>query len=83
MVSGELSTGDNTRQEGCSEIGQSSFSFTKIIDDNLPYYLLYGMTYAEYMYGDVELAVFYRKKYELEEQRFKYPSFSSGEGKNA
>lgn len=77
MVSDELSTDDETRQEGCSD-GQSSFSFTRVIDDNLPYYLLYGMTYEQYMFGDVELAVYYRKKYELEEQRYNYHAWLQG-----
>lgn len=36
------------------------------------------MTYEQYMYGDVELAVFYRKKYLLEEERFNLHAWLQG-----
>lgn len=79
MVSEKLSTNgdDEAQQEGGSERA-ALLSYSKIIDDNLPYYLSYGMTYEQYMYGDVELAVFYRKKHEIEEEQFNYHAWLQG-----
>ena len=37
-----------------------------------------GMTYEQYMFGDVQLAVFYRKKYEMEEERFNLHAWLQG-----
>lgn len=36
------------------------------------------MTYEQYMFGDVELAVFYRKKHEIEEQQFNFHAWLQG-----
>ena len=79
MVSETLSTTDtnDAQQEGSSERA-TPFSYTKIIKDNLPYHLMCGMTYEQYMFGDVELATFYRKKYMLEEERYNIHAWLQG-----
>lgn len=39
---------------------------TKIFERECPYYMIYGMSYDEYWYGDCFKATFYREKYKLE-----------------
>ncbi|MBQ6264894.1 MAG: hypothetical protein IJK60_05535 [Clostridia bacterium] len=78
LVSEKLSTNTDETQKGGGSDWAAPFSYSKIIDDNLPYYLSYGMTYEQYMFGDVELAVFYRKKHEIEEQQYNYHAWLQG-----
>lgn len=58
-VSDSLSTNDI--KEGVNDTLLLSY-----FDELFPTYLLYGMTYEQYWEQDCELAVFYRKKHDLE-----------------
>ena len=69
---------DDTRKGGCSDDGEAPFPYQQIILENLPFYLLCGMTYEQYMNEDVDLAVYYRKKYNLEEERYNYHAWLQG-----
>ncbi|MBO7712417.1 MAG: hypothetical protein J6S85_02540 [Methanobrevibacter sp.] len=69
-----------TRKGGCSDDGDTPFnhSYSQIILENLPFYLMCGMTYTQYMDEDCELAIYYRKKYLLEEERYNYHAWLQG-----
>lgn len=70
----------DTRQGGCSENGEAplNHSYTDIILENLPFYMMCGMTYEQYMNEDCELCIYYRKKYMLEEERYNYHAWLQG-----
>lgn len=50
-----------------------STSLTKVFEQQCPYYMLYGMTYDEFWFGDPKLVKYYREYYKLklrEEDRY-------------
>lgn len=64
MVSGSsLPNGDE------AETALSSFSFSRAFEEHLPYFLMCGMTYEQFYYGDVELCRYYRKADEMRRKR--------------
>ena len=65
LVSGSsLPNGDRVDKDTLS-----SFSFSKAFEEHLPFFLMCGMTYEQYYYGDVELCRYYRKADEMRRKR--------------
>ena len=50
----------------------------QFILENLPYYMAMGMTYAEYMNGENELVIYYRKADEIRQRRLNEEAWLNG-----
>ena len=56
---------------GNSEIEEPSelFSYTKIFEQECPFYMSIGMSYDEFWYGDCWVASYYREAWKLKKQQ--------------
>lgn len=51
-------------EESDTTMGTDSVDYTKVFNEQFPFYLSIGMTYDQYWYGENELPQFYRKAYD-------------------
>lgn len=61
------------------DTGESeSISLTELFKEQFPYYLAMGMTYEQFWHGDFDLAISYRKAYELKQEIKDYDFWKQG-----
>ena len=53
-------------------------TYTEIFEECFPYYLAYGMSYAEYWEGDPSLAQYYRKAYRIRQEEINNNAWLQG-----
>ena len=53
-------------------------AYTEIFEECFPYYLAYGMSYAEYWEGDPSLAQYYRKAYRIRQEEINNNAWLQG-----
>lgn len=68
-MGGELVSSRFPADDGSKADSPAPVSYTKIIEEYLPFYLSIGMTYDEYMYKDCCLVKAYRKAHEMKQDR--------------
>lgn len=60
---------DSLTPNGGESEGSTAFSYTKVFEEHLPYYLSIGMPYELYWRGDCTLVKAYRKADEMRKKR--------------
>ena len=53
-------------------------TYTEIFEESFPFYLAIGMSYAEYWEGDVKLAQYYRKAYNIKQDEINNNAWLQG-----
>jgi hypothetical protein len=66
---------------GCELLNEEATtpkSNTEIFEENFPFYLAIGMSFAEYWEGDCSLARYYRKAYQIKQEEFNNNAWLQG-----